>query len=100
MGGAGELHTAGRMFMTVLRLGVSGFVIGLMTYTMSAAWGQTYPSKSIRIMTTPAGGFGDMSARLIGQGISGPLGQPVVVENYQSNLVAGLASKANPDGYT
>ena len=86
--------------MTVLRSGVSAFSIGLMICATGPGWSQTYPSKYISIMTTPAGGFGDMSARLIGQGISGPLGQPVVVENYQSNLIGGLASKTTPDGYT
>jgi tripartite-type tricarboxylate transporter receptor subunit TctC len=43
----------------------------------------------------------DFSARLIAQGISGPLGQPVIVENRQNGTIAAEAvAKAPPDGYT
>ena len=41
------------------------------------AYGQEYPSKPIRIMTSEVGGGTDIMARLLAQGISGPLGQPV-----------------------
>jgi len=40
-------------------------------------------------------------ARLIAQGISGPLGQPVIIDNRSSGVVpAELVAKAPPDGYT
>ena len=82
------------------RAPIAIFGLVLAAFAATAVWGQAYPAKTIRIMTTPAGGFGDFSARYIAQGISGPLGQPVIIENYQSNLVGGLAVKAAPDGYT
>ncbi len=62
--------------------------------------GQDYPSKPVRIITTSAGGGNDFVARLIGTGISGPLGQPVIVDNRPPVNAAEAVSKAPPDGYT
>src|SRR5262249_15027714 len=68
---------------------------------LSAAYGQAYPNKPIRIVTSAAGGGSDTISRLIAQGITGPLGQPVVVENRgSSRLSAEIAAKAAPDGHT
>jgi len=64
------------------------------------ASGQDYPNRSIRIIAGPAGGGGDFQARTIAQGITGALGQPVVIENRPNNLLGEIASKAPPDGYT
>ena len=61
---------------------------------------QSYPLKPIRIVTSPAGGGTDLLARLVAQGISGPLGQQVVVDNRPAGLVGELGAKAPPDGYT
>ena len=66
-----------------------------------AGSGQAYPTKPIRIVTSPAGGGGDFTARLIAQAISGPLGQPVIIDNRGPGFIPGeVASKAPPDGYT
>jgi len=63
--------------------------------------GQAYPTKPIRIVTSPAGGGGDFTSRIIAQAISGPLGQPVIVDNRGSGFIPGeVASKAPSDGYT
>jgi tripartite-type tricarboxylate transporter receptor subunit TctC len=62
---------------------------------------QTYPNKSIRIVTSEPGGGLDLSARLIGQGLSANMGQPVVVDNRPSGVIPGeIISKAQPDGYS
>src|SRR5262249_10852595 len=61
---------------------------------------QDYPAKPIRIITTGAGGGSDFASRQIAQGISGPLGQPVIVDNRANALVGEAGSKAPPDGYT
>ena len=50
--------------------------------------GQDYPNKPVRIVTAAAGGGSDFTARLIAQGISGPLGQPVIVDNRGSGILA------------
>ncbi len=62
---------------------------------------QNYPNKPVRIVTAAAGGSNDFISRLVAQGISVPLGQPVIVDNRAGGIVAGdLVSKAPPDGYT
>ena len=65
-------------------------------------WAQNYPVKAIRIVAAAAGGSSDFSARLIAQGISGPLGQPVVVENRGGTgvIAAQTVARSAPDGYT
>jgi hypothetical protein len=46
------------------------------------AWAQSYPTRSVRwIVPFPPGGGTDIVARLIGQWLSGRLGQPLVIEN-------------------
>ena len=67
----------------------------------SLALGQEFPSKPIRIIATAAGGGSDFTARLVAQGIAGHLGQPVVVENRGTGVIAGeIVYKSPPDGYT
>jgi tripartite-type tricarboxylate transporter receptor subunit TctC len=67
-------------------------------------WGQAYPSKPIRmIVPFPAGGPADIFGRGLAQGMSGELGQPVIVENIGGvGGVLGIdrALKSAPDGYT
>ena len=62
---------------------------------------QTYPTKPVRIVTANVGGGTDFVSRLIAQGISGPLGQQVIVDNRASGVIPGdIVAKAAPDGYT
>ena len=76
-------------------------LIGLMLFTAAQlALAQDYPNKPIRIVTASPGSGSDGVSRLIAQGISGTLGQPVVVENRPSALTGDFAMKALPDGYT
>jgi len=69
-----------------------------------AAFGQDWPSKSIRIIVPyPPGGFTDVTARLIGQKLGERLGQTVVVDNKSgANGTIGVADLARsaPDGHT
>ena len=62
---------------------------------------QDYPTRPIRIVTSSAGSGDDLQARLISQRISGPLGQPVIVD-YKPSLAAidYVAKEATPAGYT
>jgi tripartite-type tricarboxylate transporter receptor subunit TctC len=63
-----------------------------------------WPTKSIKLLVgSPPGGPSDITARLFGEALSKRVGQPVVVENRPgagNNLAAGIAAKAEPDGYT
>ena len=62
---------------------------------------QEYPSKTVRIVASEAGGGGDFLSRLIAQGLTASLGQPVVVENRGGGVIAGdLVARSAPDGYT
>ena len=63
-----------------------------------------YPTKPIRLLTPfAAGGGSDLLARLIGPPLTETLGQSIVVDNRPGGggtLGAGLAVRADPDGYT
>jgi tripartite-type tricarboxylate transporter receptor subunit TctC len=69
-----------------------------------AAWGQAYPSKTIRlILPFPPGGPTDIAGRTIGQKLSEQMKQTVLSDNRPgatSNLGLELAAKSPPDGYT
>jgi tripartite-type tricarboxylate transporter receptor subunit TctC len=78
---------------------------GVLAATVLAGSGavsaQEYPAKPIRIVTSSPGGGSDFVARAIATGISGPLGQPVVVDNRTSGVIPiEVVSKAPSDGYT
>ena len=67
-----------------------------------AAQAQGYPSRPIRSIMTVAGGA-DIVARLVAQGLTGALGQPVVVETQSGAggaIGAEAVARAAPDGYT
>jgi tripartite-type tricarboxylate transporter receptor subunit TctC len=70
----------------------------------SAATAQDYPSKPVRMVVPfAAGGSTDTTARIIAEGMTKVLGQPVVVENKPGGLgivAIETMARANPDGYT
>jgi tripartite-type tricarboxylate transporter receptor subunit TctC len=87
--------------MLIPRFAASIGVLGFIVLGTGPASGQAYPNKIIRIITAAAGGGSDFIARELAQGISGPLGQQIIVENRGTGVLAGeAASKAPPDGYT
>jgi len=62
---------------------------------------QDYPNRPLRIVTSEAGGGNDLHARLVARGLSGALGQQVIVENRPSGVIPGdIVAKATPNGYT
>jgi tripartite-type tricarboxylate transporter receptor subunit TctC len=76
-------------------------VLSLSIVLLGTASAQDFPNKPIRIVTTQTGGGSDTTVRIIGPGITGPLGQPIVVENRPSGFIAAeVVAKAPPDGYT
>jgi tripartite-type tricarboxylate transporter receptor subunit TctC len=74
--------------------------VGLTGLGMGTASSQEYPGKPVRVITSPAGGGNDFVARLVARALSGSLGQQVIVDNRPTVLIAELAAKAPPDGYT
>ena len=69
-----------------------------------SALAQSFPGKPIRIVVGFApGGPADVMARLIGQRISGTLGQSVVIDNRPGaggTIGARVVAESDPDGYT
>ena len=62
---------------------------------------QDYPAKNMRIVATAPGGFADVSARIIAQGLTVNHGRTVIVENRGGATFAiEMVAKASPDGYT
>ena len=78
----------------------SAFLAGLMIAGCLSACAQSYPSKPIRIVTSGIGGSADLISRLIAQGISGPLGQQVIVDNRATGFNQEIVVRALPDGHT
>jgi len=72
--------------------------------TSRMAHAQAYPRRPVRIIVGfAAGGFTDITVRLMGQWLSERLGQPFVVENRTGaagNIAVEAVVRAAPDGYT
>ncbi len=70
----------------------------------SAAYGQTFPNRPVRIIVGFApGGANDIVTRVVAQKLTEMWGQSIVVDNRGGaggNIGGELAAKANPDGYT
>ena len=82
-----------RMFAWIISVGMVALGTGLVL-------SQDFPTRPIRIVTSTPGGGNDIASRIIAQGVAGPLGQPVIVENRPSILSKEIAAKAQPDGHT
>src|SRR3546814_12823539 len=78
--------------------------MGLAMSGFSTASAETYPSKPITLIVSyPAGGSVDVSARSLQDPLSKALGPPVVVENKGGaggTIGTAIVAKAKPDGYT
>ncbi len=88
----------------LIRSTLKGAVAALVIAAALPASAQTYPANRITVLCAFApGGFADTMARVVAQGLSDRLHQPVVVENRSGaggNIGAGLVAHAAPDGYT
>ena len=77
------------------------WIAAAMTWGAGIACAQDFPHKPIRIVTAEPAGGNDFVARIVAQGMTGPLGQPVIVDNRGGGIISGqIVSKASPDGYT
>ncbi len=69
----------------------------------TAAWGQNYPTRPVRVIVAAQTGGPDIVARIVAAQLQVQLGQPFVVENQGgANGIVGATTvaRAAPDGYT
>lgn len=85
---------------------IAGAVLSLATTFAGVAHANpdNYPEKPVTLLVGyPAGQSVDMLARLIGEGLSKQLGQPVIVDNRPGaggTIATTALVQAKPDGYT
>src|SRR5574341_782395 len=86
----------------LVRCAVAAIALSLLAAGVQAQ--SKYPNRPIRLLTPfAAGGGSDLLARLIGPPLTEALGQPIIVDNRPGGggtLGAGIAARADPDGYT
>ena len=85
------MKTAFNRYLLVLLAGASCYGV---------AQAQNYPSRPVHILTGPAGGGSDLTARLVAGELRGLLGQPVLVENRAQITLPAATLNAPPDGHT
>lgn len=90
--------------MRILRLMASAVIVGWLAIVGHAADAQTPAGKSVRIIVPyPAGGAGDVIARVLAQQITESGGPTFVIENRPgagSIIGSDVAARAAPDGLT
>jgi tripartite-type tricarboxylate transporter receptor subunit TctC len=86
------------------RLVAAGCLLGGLIAAAPIASADDYPSRPIRLLHGfAAGGAADTLSRIMANGLSKKLGQPIVVEakpGAGGNIAAEAIAKAAPDGYT
>ena len=82
------------------RVAAAMVAAGMMLLEGQLAAAQAYPTRPIRIVTAPAGAGNDFVARVIATGLTGTLGQQLVVDNRPAGIIGELVAKAPADGYT
>jgi tripartite-type tricarboxylate transporter receptor subunit TctC len=74
------------------------------TLFSGSAFAQAYPTKTVTIIVpTAPGGANDAMARIVAQGLSQKLGQPVIVDNKpgaNGAIATEFVARAVPDGHT
>lgn len=87
------------MFMTKLAAGFAAFC-----FTAAAVFAQSYPAKTVRLISPyPPGGGTDATARIIAQALGDQMGQQVIVDSRggaSGQIGTELAAKSPADGYT
>lgn len=93
-------------FNSLRRSLVAIAIAGLTVAAPTLALAQTsdYPNRPITLVVPfAAGGTTDIVGRIVGEGLSKKLGQPVVIDNRGGaggNIGAAAVASAKPDGYT
>lgn len=95
---------AGGRRQRILQAGNLALAVAFGAVTLPAWAAADWPAKPIRLVVPfPAGSFTDVVARVLSEGMSQQLGQPVIVDNKPgANGVLGVSDvvRAPADGYT
>ena len=87
-----------------MRVDSTLLIVALLALSGAQAHADNYPSRPIRLVVAQApGGQNDAIARMLTQGLSDVLKQPVFIENrggVGGTIGADYVAKATPDGYT
>lgn len=82
-------------------------LVGIVVFALVAvtgAWAQKYPARPVNLIVPyPPGGLSDAVARPVAEGMQGPLGQNVLIENVggaSGSIGSAKAARAAADGYT
>lgn len=79
-------------------------VVVFLLVAVTSALAQNYPTRPvIMIVPYPPGGLTDAVGRVVAEGMQGPLGQTVVIENVggaNGSIGSAKAARATPDGHT
>jgi len=87
--------------MLPIRYALPALAASLISGYAGTACAQGYPSKTMRLVTSEAGGGSDLAARILTPVLSTSLGQSIVVDNRGGGVIAGeVVAKAAPDGHT
>lgn len=83
----------------------SGLLVALGALALPlTGWSQAFPNRPLKLVVPfPAGGPADAAARVLAEGMSAQLGQPVIIDNRggASTMIAtGAVQRSPADGYT
>jgi tripartite-type tricarboxylate transporter receptor subunit TctC len=88
----------------MVRMFAATALAALAALVTSHALAQAFPSRPVTLIVPfPPGGSTDTAARILGEAMRGPLGQPVVIENVGGaggSIGVARVARAAPDGYT
>ena len=80
------------------------FAAAVLAAFAGVALAQSFPTRPVTLIVPfPPGGSTDTAARIIGEAMRVPLGQPVVIENVGGaggSIAIGRVARSAPDGYT
>jgi tripartite-type tricarboxylate transporter receptor subunit TctC len=82
-------------------------LVAIVVFALAAAagaWAQKYPTRPVLLIVPyPPGGLTDAVGRVVAEGMQGPLGQNVVIENVggaNGSIGSARVARAAPDGHT
>jgi len=88
----------------MVRIFAAAALAALAALVTSHALAQAFPTRPITLIVPfPPGGSTDTAARILGESMRAPLGQPVIIENVGGaggSIGVQRVARAAPDGYT